>query len=33
MGIEDRFIEHGSIPQQREEVGLTLEGYARKSGA
>lgn len=25
MGIEDRFIEHGSIPEQREEVGLTLE--------
>jgi len=25
MGIEDRFIEHGSIQEQREEVGLTLE--------
>lgn len=25
MGIEDRFIEHGSIKQQRAEVGLTTE--------
>jgi len=25
MGIPDRFIEHGSIKEQREEVGLTVE--------
>ncbi|GAA0832867.1 1-deoxy-D-xylulose-5-phosphate synthase [Paenibacillus glucanolyticus] len=30
MGIEDRFIEHGSIPQQREEVGLTLESVCQE---
>ncbi|GAB6929874.1 1-deoxy-D-xylulose-5-phosphate synthase [Paenibacillus sp. JCM 10914] len=29
-GIEDRFIEHGSIPQQREEVGLTLESVCQE---
>ncbi|GJM68036.1 hypothetical protein HMSSN036_02520 [Paenibacillus macerans] len=26
MGVPDRFIEHGSIKEQLEEVGLTAEG-------
>ena len=29
MGVPDRFIEHASIQQQREEVGLTVEELAR----
>ncbi|AWB45090.1 1-deoxy-D-xylulose-5-phosphate synthase [Paenibacillus sp. CAA11] len=28
MGIPDRFIEHGSIKEQRQEVGLTAESVA-----
>ena len=28
MGIPDRFIEHGSIKEQREEVGLTVENVS-----
>lgn len=28
MGVPDRFIEHGSIKEQREEVGLTAEHIA-----
>nr|WP_211184602.1 1-deoxy-D-xylulose-5-phosphate synthase [Paenibacillus lemnae] len=30
MGIEDRFIEHGSIKEQRAEVGLTAEAVCTR---
>ncbi|ANS74925.1 1-deoxy-D-xylulose-5-phosphate synthase [Paenibacillus yonginensis] len=30
MGIPDRFIEHGSIKEQREQVGLTVEAVVQK---
>ncbi|KKO52072.1 1-deoxy-D-xylulose-5-phosphate synthase [Paenibacillus sp. DMB20] len=30
MGIEDRFIEHGSIKEQRAEVGLTAENVCAR---
>ncbi|MFI2855536.1 1-deoxy-D-xylulose-5-phosphate synthase [Paenibacillus sp. JSM ZJ436] len=30
MGIEDRFIEHGSVEQQRAEVGLTAEAVCAR---
>ncbi|MNP52551.1 1-deoxy-D-xylulose-5-phosphate synthase [compost metagenome] len=30
MGVPDRFIEHGSIKEQLQEVGLTAEAVVRK---
>ena len=30
MGVPDRFIEHGSIPEQREETGLTADNVAAR---
>jgi len=30
MGVPDRFIEHGSIKEQLEEVGLTAENVVRE---
>ncbi|WP_223066548.1 1-deoxy-D-xylulose-5-phosphate synthase [Paenibacillus caui] len=30
MGIPDRFIEHGSVKEQREQVGLTVDAVVQK---